>query len=108
MDASEIDENGNPLTEPVPSAISPPSELAKVSLPRYRVAPPDILVIQAIRLFPKDPYYIQSSDYLQIIVPNALFDALWRCLIQKNGPIPKVFRCKFRAHQQCISRVTNH
>lgn len=74
MDASEIDENGNPLTEPVPSAISPPSELAKVSLPRYRVAPPDILVIQAIRLFPKDPYYIQSSDYLQIIVPNALFD----------------------------------
>lgn len=74
MDASEIDENGNPLTESVPSAISPPSELAKVSLPRYRVAPPDILVIQAIRLFPKDPYYIQSSDYLQIIVPNALFD----------------------------------
>ncbi|MDG2384137.1 MAG: polysaccharide biosynthesis/export family protein [Pirellulaceae bacterium] len=73
MNGATLDENGN-LVEGPPPATSPPSELAKVSLPRYRVAPPDILVIQAIRLFPRNPYYIQSSDFLQIIVPNALFD----------------------------------
>ncbi len=74
LDAPPLDENGNPTGELQVPPESPPSELAKVSLPRYRVAPPDILVVQAVRLFPKDPYFIQSSDFLQIVVPNALFD----------------------------------
>lgn len=65
------DESGNVLAGATPDAASPPSEKAKVSLPRYRVAPPDILIIQAVRLFPKSPYRIQTSDYLQIVVPNA-------------------------------------
>ena len=38
------------------------------------MAPPDILVIQAVRLFPKSPYYLQTSDFLQIVVPNSLID----------------------------------
>lgn len=74
MDGQKVDANGNLIAETIPPPESPPSELAKVSLPRYRMAPPDILVIQAVRLFPKSPYYIQSSDFLQIIVPNSLFD----------------------------------
>ena len=67
----QVDHNGNPIAEFEPPEHSPPSELAKVSLPRYRVAPPDILMVQAIRMFPKSPYTIQSSDFLQIVVPGS-------------------------------------
>ncbi len=74
LDGSQVDEQGFAIGDPVPSAASPPSELAKVSLPRYRMAPPDILVIQAVRLFPKSPYYLQTSDFLQVVVPNSLMD----------------------------------
>ena len=65
-------EDGRVLPEHTPPATTPPSELAKVSLPRYRLGPPDVLLIQAVRLVPKSPYFIQSNDYLQIIVPNSL------------------------------------
>lgn len=74
MGGPQYDENGNVVASATPPQLSPPSELAKVSLPRYRIAPPDILVIQAVRLFPKAPYYIQSSDFLQIIVPGTPVD----------------------------------
>lgn len=74
MEGQAVDENGNLIGEPVPAETSPPSELAKVSLPRYRVAPPDVLVIQAIRLIPKNPYFIQTGDFLEIVVPNALIE----------------------------------
>ena len=50
----------------------PPAELTKMSLPTYRIEPPDVLLIDAIRLVPKDPYYIQSLDILQIVVAGAL------------------------------------
>ena len=74
LDGTQVDEHGIISDEPVPTLTSPPSELAKVSLPRYPMAPPDILVIQAVRLFPKSPYYLQTSDFLQIVVPNSLID----------------------------------
>lgn len=74
LDGSQVDEQGFVTGEPVPAPASPPSELAKVSLPRYRMAPPDILVIQAVRLFPKSPYYLQSSDFVQVVVPNSLME----------------------------------
>ncbi len=74
MNGPVIDDQGNVLSESTPPQNSPPSELAKVSLPRYRIAPPDILVIQAVRLFPKAPYYIQTSDFLQVIVPGTPVD----------------------------------
>ena len=67
----KVGSNGQVIAEMQPPESSPPSELAKVSLPRYRVAPPDILIIQAVRLFPKAPYAIQSSDFLQIVVPGS-------------------------------------
>jgi len=68
-----VDANGVMAPGAIPQ-MSPPSELAKVSLPRYQVAPPDILMVQAVRLFPKSPYYIQTSDYLQIVVPGTPVD----------------------------------
>jgi protein involved in polysaccharide export with SLBB domain len=71
MGGPEFNAAGAKVADLTPPPISPPSELAKVALPRYRMAAPDILVINATRLFPKAPYFIQSSDFLQIIVPGA-------------------------------------
>jgi polysaccharide export outer membrane protein len=39
-----------------------------VSLPDYRIEPPDILLIQGIRVVPKTPYAIQPNDVLNIAV----------------------------------------
>src|SRR6476659_8027799 len=49
-----------------------PHELAKVSLPPYVVEPPDILLIDAIRLVPKPPYRIEPLDALGIQVTGTL------------------------------------
>ena len=50
----------------------PPCELSKISLPAYRIEPPDILLIDALRMAPKAPYLIQGLDVLQIIVAGTL------------------------------------
>lgn len=55
------DANGN-LVAP----LRPPAELAKVSLPEYRLEPPDVLLLNAVRLVPKSPYFLQTLDILQI------------------------------------------
>jgi polysaccharide export outer membrane protein len=52
----------------------PPAELAKVSLPDYRIEPPDVLLIQAVRMAPKTPYEIQALDILQIVAAGTLPD----------------------------------
>ena len=49
-----------------------PSELRKTSLPTYVVEPPDILLIDAVKLVPKPPYRIQTLDVLQIVVVGTL------------------------------------
>ena len=67
-----LDEHGQLVGQTELPVESPPSELAKVSLPKYRLAPPDILLIQGVRTVPRSPYIIQSGDYLTILVPNAL------------------------------------
>jgi hypothetical protein len=41
----------------------PAKELAKVSLPPYVIEPPDILLIDALRVVPKPPFRIQSFDF---------------------------------------------
>lgn len=43
-----------------------PSEKSKTTLPPYIIEPPDILVIEAVKLVPKPPYRIESLDQLQI------------------------------------------
>jgi polysaccharide biosynthesis/export protein len=47
-----------------------PRELDKASLPAYAVEPPDILVIEALRMVPKGPYRIEPLDTL-VIQPAA-------------------------------------
>lgn len=46
-----------------------PRELEKSSLPTYVLEPPDILLIDAVRVVPKPPVKVQTLDVLQITVP---------------------------------------
>ena len=55
-------------------ALMPAKELAKVSLPPYVIEPPDILLIDALRIVPKPPFRIQSFDSLQVIVEGTLLE----------------------------------
>lgn len=59
------DVEGDPL-------VSPPTELNKMALPMYRIEPPDILLLDGVRLAPKSPYFIAPQDVLQIVVANTL------------------------------------
>src|SRR6185369_2782315 len=52
-----------------------PRELTKVILPPYRIEPPDVLQIDAIRVVPKFPYHLRGLDSLAIQVGGTLPDA---------------------------------
>lgn len=60
-----------PPTEP---ERMPAKELAKITLPAYVIEPPDILLVDALRVVPKPPFRIQSFDTLQVIVEGTLLD----------------------------------
>ena len=49
-----------------------PKELQKMNLPEYRVEPPDILLIEAIRAIPKPPYKAEPLDVLYVALANAI------------------------------------
>ena len=49
-----------------------PTEKAKTAHPAYIIEPPDILLIQPVRLVPKPPYVVEPLDVLQIVVAEAL------------------------------------
>jgi polysaccharide export outer membrane protein len=49
-----------------------PTELDRTSLPAYRVAPPDILIIDTVRMLPKLPYRIEPLDVLAVVVTGTL------------------------------------
>lgn len=49
-----------------------PTELCKVSLPPYRIEPPDILMIDSLRMIPLPPYRIEPLDVLLIHVAQPL------------------------------------
>jgi len=51
-----------------------PIEPSKVSLPPYRIEPPDILFIDAVKVVPKAPYRISAQDTLNIIAAGTLAD----------------------------------
>ena len=62
-----------PATPPEPPAESSvPRELDKVTLPRYVIEPPDILLIEGVKLVPKSPHRIETFDVLLIRVSGAL------------------------------------
>jgi polysaccharide export outer membrane protein len=62
------------VDQPVPAGIEPAREKAMVSLPAYRIEPPDLLQIEALKLVPRPPYRIEVFDVLQIQATGTLFD----------------------------------
>jgi len=67
--------------DPFPATPEPPQvenvvprELDKVSLPRYVIEPPDILLIEGIKLVPKSPHKIETFDALLVRVSGAFPD----------------------------------
>ncbi|HUR53300.1 MAG TPA: polysaccharide biosynthesis/export family protein [Gemmataceae bacterium] len=54
----------------VPAAV--PKELNKFNLPEYRVEPPDILLIEAVRALPRPPYRAEPLDVLNVNLTNPL------------------------------------
>jgi polysaccharide export outer membrane protein len=69
-----VNPNTSILDAPVPPAQEPPRELNKVSLPAYRIEPPDILQIEMLKLVPLPPYRAEVFDVLQVRVANTLVD----------------------------------
>jgi polysaccharide export outer membrane protein len=69
-----LDLRSDPLERPVPDAMLPPRELRKVSLPTYRIEPPDIVSIDMPKMVPLPPYRAEVYDVLEIHVANALLD----------------------------------
>ena len=57
----------------MPEAVQPPREMNKVSLPAYRIEPPDVIQIEMLKLIPLPPYRAEIFDVLQIRA-NALPD----------------------------------
>src|SRR4051794_26188884 len=53
---------------PLPVA-GTPRELAMTSLPPYTINPPDVLLIDAVRLVPLPPYRLQPLDSLAVQFP---------------------------------------
>ncbi|MEE8450699.1 MAG: polysaccharide biosynthesis/export family protein [Thermoguttaceae bacterium] len=57
------------LNQPVvPSSLEPPREKSLMSLPSYRIAPPDVLTIEMLKLVPLPPYRAEVYDVLQVDV----------------------------------------
>jgi len=51
-----------------------PRELTKVNLPDYAIEPPDVLVLDSIRLVPKPPYRVEPGDVIFIQATNTPAD----------------------------------
>ncbi len=52
-----------------------PRELDKVSLPKYVIEPPDLLIVEALHIVPKPPYQLRTADIVAIMVQGTLPDA---------------------------------
>lgn len=64
--------NPIPVTPPEAPPTSPvPRELEKVTLPRYVIEPPDILLVEGVKLVPKSPHRVETFDVLLIRVIGA-------------------------------------
>jgi polysaccharide export outer membrane protein len=60
------------LEQPVPPMMEPPREKSLMSLPSYRIEPPDVLQIEVLKLVPLPPYRAEIYDVLQIQVMGTL------------------------------------
>ena len=58
----------------IPPVHDLPRELDKVSLPPYRIEPPDVLLIEAVKAVPKPPYKVEPLDVLLVHLANPVRD----------------------------------
>jgi serine/threonine protein kinase/protein involved in polysaccharide export with SLBB domain len=65
-----------------------PSEKSKVSLPAYRIEPPDVISIEMLKLIPLPPYHAETFDVLHIhanALPDQPIDSNY--LVEAEGTI---------------------
>ncbi len=77
------------LEPPMPEALQPPREMNKVSLPAYRIEPPDVIQIEMLKLIPLPPYRAEIFDVLQIRAntpPDQPLDNLY-FMVEAEGTI---------------------
>jgi polysaccharide biosynthesis/export protein len=60
---------------PVRPDLSPPRELAKMSLPEYRLEPPDEIQVEMLKMVPLPPYRLGPYDVVRLDVRGTLLDA---------------------------------
>jgi protein involved in polysaccharide export with SLBB domain len=63
------------LLPPVPPDAQPPRERSMVSLPAYRIEPPDVIQLDVTKLVPRPSYRIDSFDVLKVLVAGTSWDA---------------------------------
>ncbi|MCE9554623.1 MAG: polysaccharide biosynthesis/export family protein [Planctomycetes bacterium] len=54
------------LEQVIPPAEHIPNGEFKITLPAYVIEPPDVLLIDALKVVPKSPYRLQALDFVQI------------------------------------------
>jgi polysaccharide export outer membrane protein len=69
-----LDRRDPTLEQPAPPGIAPPRELQQVSLPAYRVEPPDVIQIEVAKVVPLPPYRLEVFDMVQIDVAGTFMD----------------------------------
>lgn len=69
-----VDFYDSSLQQPAPPTMEPPREKNMTSLPAYRIEPPDILMVEMLKMVPLPPYRIDIFDVLQIRVLGTLLD----------------------------------
>jgi polysaccharide biosynthesis/export protein len=69
-----FDHYSQTLQSPIPEEMEPPREKSMISLPAYRVEPPDILQVEMLKMVPLPPYRIESYDVLQIKAVGTILD----------------------------------
>lgn len=69
-----FDHYDDPLGKRVSEEMEPPRELSMMSLPAYRIAPPDVVTIELQKMVPKPPYFLQTLDVVYVRVLGTLYD----------------------------------
>ena len=64
----------DPMGKSVSPDMEPPREKSMVSLPAYRIEPPDVISIELLKVIPKPPYYLQTLDVIYVRVFGTLYD----------------------------------
>ncbi len=76
------------LEPPMPEALQPPREKNKVSLPAYRIEPPDVIQIEMLKLIPLPPYRAEIFDVLQVRAATASDQPIYdNFMVEAEGTI---------------------